>query len=225
MVCFAVFGRRNGDRMTQKKRTVLSVLLILLLLGALTFTAAATEVVFVGGEGHAAGKAESATLYLSVDAEGESEKAAAAESRRRTQEAEKILAPLGDVTVTGFHAYPEDGRVRVGRELVFTTKHPEKIPTLFERLSTVGGVSVHGVSYEAARSDEAAKEALLRAVAAAKEKAKALGITADPDAVRETECYTTENGGKITVISRVELRYGKRDEKAAHPSSKPPKEQ
>ena len=86
-------------------------------------------------------------------------------------------------------------------------------------------MSVHGVSYEAARSDEAAKEALLRAVAAAKEKAKALGITADPDAVRETECYTTENGGKITVISRVELCYGKRDEKTAPPSLKPPKEQ
>ena len=32
-------------------------------------------------------------------------------------------------------------------------------------------------------------------------------------------------GGKITVISRVELCYGKRDEKTAPPSLKPPKEQ
>ena len=204
--------------MTQRKRTVLSVLLITLLLGALSFTAAATDLVSVGGEGAAKVKADRATLYFSVEGAGETEDAAAAESARRMKEAEKILTAFGETAETGYHSYtdPTTSRTHVGRELVFTTDHPEKVEELFEKLPTVGGVNLYCVSYEATNTTDAAKEALTRAVAQAKEKAKALGITEEPHAIRETECYTTENGRKLTVTCRAELLFGDGGKGDAH---------
>lgn len=197
--------------MTQNKRTVLSVLLIAVLLGALTFTAAATDAVSVIGEGRARGCVAAATLYLSIEAEGESEAAASAESHRRLTEAEKILGTFGETTETGYHTFTDSQShtVHVARELTFATEQPEKVGELFEKLPAVGGVSVYCVTYEAPDDTAAAAEALTRAVADAKEKAKALGITEEPQAIRETECYTTENGGHLTLVCRVELCFGK----------------
>ena len=204
--------------MTQKKRTVLSVLLITLLLCSLAFTAAATDVVSVNGEGQAKGKVSRATLYLSIEAEGESESAAATKAKERMTKAEKLLEPIGETVETGYHSYtdPMNPTVHVGRELTFTTEHHEKVDELFEKLPEIGGVSMYCVSYEATDTTEAAKEALTRAVADAKEKASALGITEEPTAIRETECYTTENGGKPTIVCRVELLFDKVREGGAH---------
>lgn len=204
--------------MTQRKRAVLSALLIFVMLGALVLTSGAVNVVSLGGTGEVKGRAESATLYFSVEAEGESENAALGDLARRMEEVGKIMQPLGETTETGYHSYSDaaSSRVHVGKELIFVTEQPEKVALLFEKLPAVGGVNLHCVSYEAKNTAQAAKEALRLAVEDAKEKAKALGMTKEPDAVRETESYTVEHAGRITVVSRVELLFGEGGERIPH---------
>lgn len=192
-----------------RKRKLLCLLPCVLLLFALFCIAVSAERACVCGNGSATLKADTAFLCLGVKAEGADEASAAKENRTRTDALRKLLGTEAEISETGYYTadLPESERVRVTR--TFCVRMPAgKLSAFLEGLTDGVGFELYGVSCGAENTTDAELSALKAAVAEAKKKAEALGITGEEYSLRECESFLSEEGERITVHTRVELCYG-----------------
>ncbi len=189
---------------------------LVLLVTALALPAAAEESMTganLSGTGRVSVPADSAIISFELLSSGSTQARAQKESQKAAEMlAASITADFGEaVSLREVGYYTGEGfsgtRFLITRTMMLSTSRPEEADALRDYLIAQGVSSVFDVSYACHDLTPYRDEALRLAIADAKRKAEALGITLPAVTVRERGCF--DSPFDHTLTCEVEVVFGK----------------